>query len=611
MKKRLVSLLLVLTILSSLSATALAASYSDLKGHWSESYVTKLSDLGYLTGYTDGTVKPDKTITACEALALLSRFYTVDSATAQWIHEDYGTFVQTYIDPNLSWAYDEIEVCLAAGILSENELKNLRLTAAIDKELLSVLLVRALQLTDEAAAAAANGAELTFADTSTISSAYRGHIAVLVNNGIIEGNSKNQFTPRANVTRGVVSAMVVRGLNYVAQKGKTLVLANYQNFTQRTGVITGVNGSVVTLRDTDGVSRNYTIPTGAAVTVAGEAKTLSDSYKGCYITIRVENDQVASVAVLNEEGVTWQQGQITEISKTSNGYNLYIQNLDTGKSTRILAPTGATVGVNGASKDLAALKAGMFVTITMKSDRATAIAATSGSYTLTGTITTLTYGATVVLKLSAADKSTVQYLLDLTNLPTILRGDNQVSIERLNVGDEVTVTMESCVLKKIAAKSNENTIDGTLTSIIATTSGTTWVITDGTGTAHSLTVDPSAGAYQGNKAILISAVQAGDTVSVVADGKVITEIYLKSSNGNTATKVTGTVLVVDSAAKRVTILNSTGKLVYISTASVGSIITAGGKTLSLSGITTNSQLLAYGSYTDSTNFIATSIIIDG
>lgn len=613
MKKRLLSMLLVLTLLSSLSVPALAASYSDLKGHWAESYIEELSDLGYLTGYTDGTVKPNKTITACEALALLSRFYPVDEDIAEWIHEDYGSFVEAYIDPSLSWAYDEIEICLAAGILSQNELKNLRLTAAIEKELLSVLLVRALQLTDEASEATKDGVTLTFTDTNEITESYRGHIAVLVENKIIEGNDKNQFTPHASVTRAVVSAMVVRGLDYVETLGKDFVLEGYESYSKRSGVITAVTGSTVTFRDESGLSRIYTIPTSAKVTVGGESKVLTDAYVGCYVTIRVENEKVASVTVRNEESVTWLQGTLTDIGQSSNSYNLYVKNLDTGKSTRILSPSGATVTINGEKKALSDLKENMFVTLTLKNDRAMEVSAVSGNSTVTGTISSLTYGAPVILNVTSSDGGTVQFLLDLTDLPTIMRGDNEVTIERLSAGDEITLTIEGSTLKKIAAKSNENTIDGTVTSIVATTAGTTWIITDADGTAHSLTLDPTAAAYQGSKAILVSVVQAGDTVSVVADGKTITEVYLKSSNGNTATKVSGTVLVVDTKAKQITVLNASGKLVYVSTSSVGSIVdaTGNGKTISLSNLEVNSQILAYGSYTDGSNFSATSIIVEG
>ena len=169
MKRRILSLLLAVLLTAALPVTALAVNnYTDLTGHWAASYILELSDLGYLTGYTDGTVRPEGIITANEALVLLSRFYDVDAAALELIHDDYGDFVESNVDVTLRWAYDELELCLAAGILSENELRNLRLTAPIEKELLSVLLVRALQKTDEADALVDRGVELDFSDTDEI-----------------------------------------------------------------------------------------------------------------------------------------------------------------------------------------------------------------------------------------------------------------------------------------------------------------------------------------------------------------------------------------------------------------------------------------------------------
>ena len=123
MKKRIVALLLSLGLLLSLPTPVLAAEFTDLEDHWAAPYLNELADLGFLTGYADGTVKPDKIVTACEAIALLTRLYSPTDDVSAQIHEDYGTFVATYVDPELSWAYDELELCLATGILSQNELK--------------------------------------------------------------------------------------------------------------------------------------------------------------------------------------------------------------------------------------------------------------------------------------------------------------------------------------------------------------------------------------------------------------------------------------------------------------------------------------------------------
>ncbi|MCI8525257.1 MAG: S-layer homology domain-containing protein [Oscillospiraceae bacterium] len=611
MKKRLLSCLLALALLAPASVTVAAADYSDLSGHWAEPYITELSNLGYMTGYTDGTVKPDKTITACEAIALLSRFYPVEGGLAELIHEDYGDFVSQNIDPTLTWAYDEIEVCLAAGILSQNEIRNLRLTVPVDKELLSVLLVRALQLTDKAAALMDDGVELTFDDTDEIAEAYRGHIAVLVNNKIVEGDTRNNFTPHAEVTRGVVAAMVVRGLDYVESLGNELSVPGYDvAAASRTGVVTGVSGSTIALRDSEGISRAYTVDAESALSVNGKDAALKDIVAGFYVTVRVQDGVVTSLSARNEEGAAWHMGAAAEVSKTTAGVTLSLQNLDAGTASKLQVPAATAVTINGAAKTAADLSDGMFLTVAMQGDKIASITAISGSYSLTATVASLTYGTPVSLELKGEDGGLIHFALDLAAPPTITRGDSQVSIERLGAGDEVTLTIEGCRLIKITAAANTNNLEGVLTSVISTAAGTTWLITDGENGTHSLVVAPSANAYQAGRAILISTIQVGDTISVVSDGKTISEVNLRSSSGDGANKVSGTVLVTDSSTKTLTVLTAGNRLVYIDASQTASIINAAnGKSISLSGIEVNRSLEAYGSYDDPSNFNAKSIII--
>ena len=611
MKKRIVALLLTLALLAALPVTALAAKYTDLTGHWSEPYITELSDLGYLTGYTDGTVRPDKTITACEALALLSRFYRPSEEAQQLIHEDYGQFVSSYVDPTLNWAYDELEICLAAGILSQNELKSLRLTSPIDKELLSVLLVRALQLTDEAKKLTEDGVKLDFKDADDLNKNYVGYIAVLVNNGIVEGNSRNEFTPHAQVTRAVVSAMVVRGLDYVETLGKDLVLDEYENFSHTDGLMTAYANGVLTLRDTRGVSRSYTVPKSATISVSDGSSTLSSSHVGCYVSVRTLDGTVDAVTVRNEQGVTFSQGIVSEVTKASNGYNVSFYNPDSNKSIRLLIPTSAKVTVEGATKAVSDLKIGMFVTVTLSGSTVSTVEATSGDLTLSGTIQSLSYGVPTVLKIAAQDGSQLVFNLDFDRLPKILWGTNEASIDRLTANSSVTLTIQDCALTQIVVASNAKTINGVVTSVATTTTGTTWSLADDKGATYSLTLDPTAKAYHSGTAILTSSIQVGDTVSVVVDNSTILEVYLLSSVTDTANKLSGTVVSVNAAAQQITLVNSSNRLITISTKSVGTILnTLTGKTMWLSDLKEKNQIVAYGAYVDASNFAATTIIVE-
>lgn len=46
--------------------------FLDVRGHWAESYISAAADLGIITGYPDGSFKPDKNITRAEAMTIIN-----------------------------------------------------------------------------------------------------------------------------------------------------------------------------------------------------------------------------------------------------------------------------------------------------------------------------------------------------------------------------------------------------------------------------------------------------------------------------------------------------------------------------------------------------------
>ncbi|WP_423230878.1 S-layer homology domain-containing protein [Acetivibrio saccincola] len=47
--------------------------FEDAKGHWAENYIEQLTRLGYISGYPDGTFKPENKILRSETVALMNR----------------------------------------------------------------------------------------------------------------------------------------------------------------------------------------------------------------------------------------------------------------------------------------------------------------------------------------------------------------------------------------------------------------------------------------------------------------------------------------------------------------------------------------------------------
>ena len=67
-------------------ATGTSSMYSDMAGHWSNGFVAYATSLGIITGYPDGTFKPDATVTYEEACAMIVRAigYTAEFLPGGW-----------------------------------------------------------------------------------------------------------------------------------------------------------------------------------------------------------------------------------------------------------------------------------------------------------------------------------------------------------------------------------------------------------------------------------------------------------------------------------------------------------------------------------------------
>ena len=608
MKKRVITSIMAIALAISLTVPAFAATYADLTNHWAKTYMEALAVGGYMNGYTDGTMKPDKNMTTCETLTLLSRLYSLDTLQSQMITNDYETIAKANMPSSVAWAYGYIEVCLAAGIITESELKSIDLTANIQKEQLAVFLVRAVQLSD--AAENLKDSTLTFTDVSTISSACVGSVAELVTLGIVKGDTANNFSPKTNVTRAVVATMVARTLDYLETKGTTLSIAAYDGLAQQEGIITSVSGSVIYLRAVDGLTRAYTVASGAKVTVNGVAKTLSVVSANNYALITTQNGVVTNLAVTSSTSVVWVQGILNSTSTATSYGTIYLTPYGTTQSASYSVPTAATITRNGSKATYSSLTNTDFVTVKVENSIVTEVYAATGDVSIAGTVTSINYGTTVSYTITDINGTIYCFSSAIASLPTITRGTNSITFDRLNVGNKVTVTIDNCAVTNIKIEGTATTAAGELTKITSSSTGTVWTIKSSTGAETAYTLDDDAAVYSGTTEIALTDIKIGDSVTVDVYDNVITEVHVQSVVSS-STKITGKVLTIDANKYQLLILTTDEKLIYINISSAVSIINAKtGVSVYYTYIPVNSELVAYGTYTDTRTFAAKSIIIE-
>ena len=242
---------LALTV-SAPAASAASTTFPDIQDHWAKSYIEAMTTAGMFKGYDDGNFKPENLLTTAEALALCARAVGLDTGTISDIAQDYYDEVDDILDGEQSWFYQEFSICLATGILTSSDLQSLvrsgDLSEPIAKEDLAVYLVRAMQLGPMSERLTSY--PLSFDDTSSIDQDARPSVYLLNIYGIVEGDEFNDFSPKLNVNRAVMSTMLTRSLAYMQSHGTSPDLPEYTDYDFQQGVIASTpteSGSTIRL----------------------------------------------------------------------------------------------------------------------------------------------------------------------------------------------------------------------------------------------------------------------------------------------------------------------------------------------------------------------------
>ena len=333
-RSRLLSLGLALMLVLSLFAPVTAApAFADLNGHWGEEDCRAMVDAGLFTGYTDGTFRPNATLTTTEALVLCARMMGVNSTTAAQVLADRTSELNGIFGLNsvLSWAFRDFALCLEGGILTHDELVGLNSTGAlstaeitaqnvISKQDLAMYMIRAMQL--EPLAQSQSVTKTNYTDEVTIAVDRKPYVYLMTMYGIVKGDEKNQFAPYSSVNRAVMATMLSRSLTQMALRGISVELGEYTNYRFAAGAISKVEKNskgetVVSLANDISGGRQITFdPAKTAIVVNNMAGTISDVKVGQYARVALDSKGEAAVIRLTG-GLTTFSGAVNAVSNGS------------------------------------------------------------------------------------------------------------------------------------------------------------------------------------------------------------------------------------------------------------------------------------------------------
>lgn len=191
--KKYISLFVAAAVLFMLTLPVLADSPSDTAGHWAADAVNRWVDSGLISGYPDGSFKPDQAISRGEFVVLVDRIFKFTGKSASKFKDV----------PEGRYYTEAVYKAAASGIVSGDGNGSFRPDSPISREEAAVVIARAFALKAKDKNTAAK-----FSDASGISAWSREAISALAEKSYISGRPGNIFDPRASVTRAEAVVML-------------------------------------------------------------------------------------------------------------------------------------------------------------------------------------------------------------------------------------------------------------------------------------------------------------------------------------------------------------------------------------------------------------------
>lgn len=261
--------------LSVLLPTAAMAA-SDTQGHWAGSVLEKWESQALLSGYEDGTIRPDQEISRAEFVALVNRVAGYQSA---------GSAVNFSDVQNGDWYAGQVSAAVNQGYIAGFEDGTFRPNDSVTRAQAAAIIACIQNL------AADQARTEQFADAAQVPDWAKGVVGAVANAGYMIGDETNCFRAEKALTRAEAVASLDRVFGVKDLAAQTITLSATEGVitkgsTKTVTVTSSVEGAVITAASSDEAVATVTVKDGkltikgvdkgtATITVAAKA----DGYK--------------------------------------------------------------------------------------------------------------------------------------------------------------------------------------------------------------------------------------------------------------------------------------------------------------------------------------------
>lgn len=540
MKKNWVSIVLAtaITAASALPVMADKVKFSDItdeKYAWAAPSIEAMAEAGYITGYTDDTFRPDKSVTRLEVLALFSRSLglneEVNAPLLEIAKEKYGEIIDEY---DLDWGTDEIAFLMYRNILTENDLVTYLSEEKRDEPMpryeAAIIITKAMgkkPLSDDDAEEELQA----YTDITEIPNNALGYVASVKELGIMNGVSDTLFSPNTDVSRGQMAVLLFRTTNitkYTFQAVKLIdVDAEGQTVTYRVGKRnedTGYSKNTV-FTDMGEIVTDKQITTGVDAVLTTSGKTLAfvdttasipDAEVKGKFKARSTKDGVTSITVLNE---------------------------DTDETETYPCAEDVVVTYNTEPGSLANFKDGDYITLNLVNGKVKNAVGETKEITISNAIVKkIDVDNDVKVTISHAQEEYDGRVFTLGPDAVVRKNGEDTDFSDVYEGDTIKLVVKYGVIQTAIATSTKKTVEGTIQALHISTRPSIEIKVNGNTETYAVTNNVAI-TINGEDATLYD-FRVGDTVKVSLESKAVTKLSATSAQSSNG-KIEGMVTAVN------------------------------------------------------------------
>lgn len=594
----------LLLALSCIPAVPAFAEYSfsdisDKKYEWAVGYIENMADMNLISGYEDGTYRPDNSITRLEALSLFARAMgsrsEINQKALKAANTKYGDTVAKY---KLSFGSEDVEYLLYRGALKETELnsylaEDLR-NEPMPRHEAAVIITKALCAEKEATSEIM--IDLEYTDAKQIPSKSSQYVYYVTKNNIMTGMGDGTFSPNSGVLRSQIAVMLSKTVDMI---GLTVEELKFD----------GVSGSNVSFYDENGEPGLMGFNSNTRFYMDGELVQAKNIPSGVNALFTYVNNELAYVDVLSTIPDETLSGVYQGFSSQNGVVSITVRVEGENKSYEL--DENVKVTYNGTKATIRDFEKSDSVTVVTSDGKVKEIAGEPKETTITmATIENISIIDDGTITISHALEEYDGKSYEVASDVKVEKNGLSATLSDVYTGDTATLTLEYGVITKIKAESITKVVEGTIKSIEISNAPKITVTVKDSDVTYDVTSDVSI-IINGKEGSLYD-FRVGDKVSMTIESKSVKKISAAQA-ASVAYSKTGTVTAINSSYGFIKISYKENETTYEETVyckdSTTKFITSEGTSKLLKDIVVGDVVSVRGTMTNGA-FVASLVLIE-